>query len=64
LSPVERFHDLLLESIAVFVVLLVTAVIIVTAILLLSLLLEYARLEKRRDWPSLRLFLLSPRPLF
>ena len=50
MNAVERYSDLLLDSIIVFAVLLVVAMIILAATLLLCALYESATARRRSDW--------------
>ena len=53
MNGVERYSDLLLDSIIVFAVLLVIAMIILAATLLLCVFYESAGSDRRRGWLGL-----------
>jgi hypothetical protein len=50
MDVVEKYRDLLIESVVVFAILLVIAMVILAATMLLCALVETKRLEKRREW--------------
>jgi hypothetical protein len=63
-GPLERYCELLAESVAVFAILLAVAIAIVTATLVAYVLLESKLLEKKREWPVLPNTLLTSLPEF